>query len=104
MPVHVRFGRAPSFAKPALSLFTGGDRHRFRLKRNPARIQQSPQGRVGLTLGLEFLLAVQASCAGQRRDCLPSVLFRSLSPCFASPQAWRAAVRRPVFPLRTRGI
>ena len=42
--------------------------------------------RVGLTLGLEFLPAVQASCAGQRRDCLPSALFRSLSPALRHPK------------------
>jgi len=42
--------------------------------------------RIGLTLGLEFLLAVQASCAGQRRDCLPSALFRSLSPALRHPK------------------
>ena len=73
---------AASRSAGALAARTPADRARLSL----ADVSLTGE-RVGLTLGLEFLLAVQASCAGQRRDCLPSALFRSLSPCFASPQA-----------------
>ena len=65
----------------ALAARTPADRARLSL----ADVSLTAE-RVGLTLGLEFLPAVQASCAGQRRDCLPSALFRSLSPALRHPK------------------
>src|SRR6516162_9170409 len=59
---------------------------------------------VGSTPGFGVLLAVQAPCAGQRRECLPLALFFSLGPCSASALSVAAvvadsvAVQRPKAP------